>query len=99
MPPHLRITYAPNMLYFGRGGPDNLLDDAGSLPYGEDKDNDADGEIIGLLDNEEGEDVRHRKGPFIKTFVDAGRPTGDVEHYQEYLQHLIENPIKRFKYI
>ncbi|KAL0631139.1 hypothetical protein Q9L58_010003 [Maublancomyces gigas] len=83
-------------LYFGGEGPDSLLEDAGPLPYVEDKENDSDGEKIELLNIEDDEDVCHRKGPLIQTFADAGRPTGDGEHYQEHLQRLIEYLIEPF---
>ncbi|KAL0630534.1 hypothetical protein Q9L58_010619 [Maublancomyces gigas] len=64
-------------LYFTGGDAESLPEDAGPLPYVEDEENDLDGEKIAFLDYEEDENIYHRKGPFIQTFANAGRPTGD----------------------
>lgn len=78
-------------LYFTEA-PVSLLDDTEPLPYIEDQADNLDSKIIELLDNKDENETYHREGPYIQSFGDTGWLTGDVKHYQKYLQSLIEHP-------
>lgn len=84
------------VLFFVEEVPDKPLDGAEHLPYINDKEHDSDGKRFEFLDDEKDENVQHGKGPFIPTFVDVGRPTGDGRHYRGHLQSRIKHPIEPF---